>query len=349
MLNPTVTIVRVLSMFLILITHFLSWKNVNSFQISTVGVSAFLFISGYLYGSRDIENKIRWFCQRIKRVLVPFWILSFLLSIFILLNDGFLLSVKNFVETLLNLQGIHFLIRIPFKLGNYHIAGLGHCWFLTVIMLCYFFVAAIKNSKFEYLINSHLTISFFILLLLHFTLSFFNISIGTIVVFFIGYFFKKYEDRKSSFKPILVFLVVFLSFVFFILRVFLKHYIDDTPFYDLFIASLASNACSISFFLIIRQICALDNSLFNTFVSSKIWRKIDTYSYPIFLTHYMFLKGPFVINHTYCILIQTSYFLLLTIITAIFLNVISNFFNEKIVPLLFGKFHLINQNDCGKH
>lgn len=340
MLNPAVSFVRVLSMFLILITHFLSWKNVNSFQISTVGVSAFLFISGYLYGIREIENKTKWFCQRIKRVLVPFWILSFLLSIYILIVDGLFPSVKNFVETLLNLQGLHFLIQIPFKLGGYHIAGLSHCWFLTIIMLCYFFVAIIKNTKIEYLIDRHLTLSFVLLIFLHFSLSFFNISIGTIAMFFFGYFLKKYQTKSNSFKPILLFLVIFLSFAFFILRLFLKRYIDDTPFYDLFVASLSSNICSLSLFVIIHQICALNNSLSNSIVSSKIWRKIDAYSYPIFLTHYMFLKGPFEINYAHCILTQTLFFMLLTIITALLLNIMSNFFNEKILPFFLGKFLL---------
>lgn len=281
MFNPVVTIVRVLSMFLILLTHFLSWKNVNSFQIATVGVSAFLFISGYLYGARDIDNKVKWIGQRIKRVLVPFWIFLFFLSVIIWRTEVFFSSIKSFGETLLNLQGIRFLIYIPFKLGNYHNAGLSHCWFLTVIMLCYFFVAVMKNTKFEYFVNRHLTLSIIVLMLLHFSLSFFHISIGTIVIFFVGYFFKKYESEKSSFKSVLFFLIVVTSFILFILRIVLKHYIDATSIYDLFIAPLITNACSVSFFIIVRQICALKEKSLMVWYRRRFGKKL------------MFIRTPF--------------------------------------------------------
>lgn len=153
MFNPAISILRVFSMTLIVFTHYLSWEKINCFQISTVGVSIFLLISGFLYGMRNIVDKKEWMEGRVKKVLVPFWILSLFLVIFLFINSDYLLAVKTFFVSLLNLQGLNALLKISFSVGNMHISGLGHCWFLTIIMLCYLLVCLIKQTKIERIID----------------------------------------------------------------------------------------------------------------------------------------------------------------------------------------------------
>ncbi len=271
MFNPAVSFVRVLSMLLILVTHFLSWKNINSFQIATVGVAAFLFISGYLYGTKEIKDKKDFCIHRVKRVLIPFWILSAFLSLYLIIQREYILALQSFLETLFNLQGIHSVVNGSFKLGSYRISGLAHCWFLTVIVICYLLVAAIKNSKIERFVDEHLTLSLFIITILHLFLSLINIAIGSFVIFFVGYFFKRAELKNKLLQSKYTYAIIALSLVAFMARVLIKRYIDDTPIYNIFVASFASNICAVCFFLIVHQICKLESIKLNNTAPLSMW------------------------------------------------------------------------------
>lgn len=329
MLNPAVSFVRVFSMVLIFITHYLSWKNINCFQMSTVGVSAFLFISGYLYGSKNIENRRKFFIQRVKRVLVPFWILSTFLSIYLLFQNESILALKNFLETLFNLQGIHFIFRVPFKLGTYHISGLSHCWFLTVIIICCLLVVALKNSKIERFVENHIILSLCILIILHISLSFINVTIGEFVIFFVGYFFKRIESKDNLLGSKYTFAIVALSLVAFIARVLLRRYFDDTPIYNGFIASFVSNVCAVCMFVVIYQICNLKSNIACVTTRSSVWVRVDKMTYPIYLTHYMFLKGPFELVCIQNPFFQGITFVAFSLITALVLNSVSKMVSER--------------------
>ena len=52
----TVSIIRVLSMVMIILEHLLLWKGISTKQLLSVGVEIFLFISGYLYGDRVLDS-----------------------------------------------------------------------------------------------------------------------------------------------------------------------------------------------------------------------------------------------------------------------------------------------------
>lgn len=52
----TVSIIRVLSMLMIILDHLLPWKGIDNEHLLSVGVEIFLFISGYLYGDRVLDS-----------------------------------------------------------------------------------------------------------------------------------------------------------------------------------------------------------------------------------------------------------------------------------------------------
>lgn len=87
--KPEISYIRVFSMLTVIVAHYLAWRNVYTFQIETIAVSAFLFISGYLYGNKSIENRKNWIKNRISRVLVPFWILATTLSIYLIVKGNY--------------------------------------------------------------------------------------------------------------------------------------------------------------------------------------------------------------------------------------------------------------------
>lgn len=332
MLNPAVSFVRVISMLLILLAHFFSWKNINTFQIATVGVAAFLFISGYLYGVKSINNRMEWFIRRVIRVMIPFWILSLVLSIYLFFHEyDKNVAIFSFLETFFNLQGIHFIVHIPFKLGNYHVAGLSHCWFLTVIMLCYLLVAVIKNTKVEQFVNTHVNFVLVVMCLLHFLLSCFEISIGVFVIFFMGYLFQRIIPCQKQISEKVLFISVSLSILSFVLRVLLKKYIDGTEVYDYFISSVSANVCAISFFIVVCKICQMKFEFAKNVVQSRAWGEADKMTYPIYLSHFMFLHEPFEILFSQNLLLQILTFVFMTVASAFLLNKISEIVKNTII------------------
>lgn len=137
--NISIQLIRVTAMFMIILDHILC--NVSFpiqaiiVQMANSGVFIFLFISGYLYGNRNIDNWENWFCKRFIRICIPLWI--FMIIDFIveaILWKSF--SMKYVFIYVFNLQGI---------LGT-NIGGT-NLWFLTLIMLCYLITPLLQWIK----------------------------------------------------------------------------------------------------------------------------------------------------------------------------------------------------------
>lgn len=325
--NPVISFVRVISMLIVIITHFLAWKNINSYQISTIGVAAFLFISGYLYGIKKIDNGILWLKQRVKRVLVPFWILASILSLYLVAVGNYTFAIRQFIESLFNLQGLHSIFHFPFSLGYGHLSGLSHCWFLTIIVLCYLLVILLKRKKVELFLDKYPIVFLTMLICLHFALSFINVSIGCFVVFFVGYCYRRFE--KSNIISLRnIFISSFIVLIAVACRIVLRHFVDGSCFYDYFIAPFSSNICAIWFFILVKWICGCFCG-FNNFFMTNFWKKIDLMTFPLYLTHYMFLKNPFdlhyfcFISQNNCFFMELLVFSLVSCFSALILNLIT--------------------------
>lgn len=326
--SPHISVLRVYSMFLIIITHFLSWRNIDDFQIASVGVACFLFISGYLYGDKNIENRKDWIKNRIKRVLVPFWILAIALSIYLIVKGDYQFALRQIVESLFNLQGLHNVLHFPIALGNGHMPGLAHCWFLTIIMLCYIGVIFLKNSCAEKFGDNHPGILLLLVIALHIAFCFINIAIGCFVIFFVGYFFRRLEYLSKTLNYFFA-KMTFVMLLAVAIRIVLKKIIDGDFFYDFFISSFSSNVCAIWCFIFVKWICGR-SSLLATITAKKNWKWIDNMTYPLYLTHYMFLKEPFAPSSSRSFCLSVALFVFLTIVSAMILNVIAKKIGEKI-------------------
>lgn len=64
----SISFVRVVSMFLIILTHILNQISEVAFlaQVTNAAVYTFLFISGYLFGTKPINNNKVWFKKMLK-------------------------------------------------------------------------------------------------------------------------------------------------------------------------------------------------------------------------------------------------------------------------------------------
>ena len=86
-----IILLRVFAMILILVCHIVQ-EHSNEYikmtaQFLNVGVSIFILISGYLYGTKKInENYVQWIIKRAKRILIPLYIFMAYLLLIIYFN-----------------------------------------------------------------------------------------------------------------------------------------------------------------------------------------------------------------------------------------------------------------------
>ena len=123
-----ITIVRVLSMLMIITCHILQGYNRPSAFLFNVGVQIFFLLSGFLYGKIEITSIASFAKKRLIKVYIPFIIVVLsCVAIYKIFNVADV-SIRTIVPYILNIQGF---------VGE-GIAGLNHLWFLSVLMICYF-------------------------------------------------------------------------------------------------------------------------------------------------------------------------------------------------------------------
>lgn len=79
--DSTISIIRVLAMISIIAGHVFAWENINTYQLLSIGVEIFLFVSGYLYAHKDIDSILAFLKERITKLLIPSWIMMCVLGI----------------------------------------------------------------------------------------------------------------------------------------------------------------------------------------------------------------------------------------------------------------------------
>ena len=122
----SLSVIRVLSMCLIVACHITQKYDMPIAFLLNIGVQIFFFTSGFLYGKLEITSIKDFVKKRFTKVYIPYFIVILLLISSYLIFSIENISLKQIVFYLLNIQ----YFTSPIGGGN-------HLWFLTVIMLCY--------------------------------------------------------------------------------------------------------------------------------------------------------------------------------------------------------------------
>ena len=127
--KKTISKIKMVSMLMIISCHILQGLgNKWAFWVN-VGVQVFLFISGFLYGNKEINNVKEFYIQRLKKILFPYSVL-FLIALIISA-----VILKRHYPTAFIISG--FLGFTSFK-GRMQL--ISHTWFISYILLCYLLV-----------------------------------------------------------------------------------------------------------------------------------------------------------------------------------------------------------------
>lgn len=267
--------------------------------ILNVGVQIFFFISAFIFSQYEITNIFKWFKKRISRIFVPYYIyLIIVIPIFYLYGTQYI-SVKKVLAYIFDLQGFI----------NPAIKGLGHLWFLSVIVFCYL-ITPILCRLFPS--NKDEKSLFYILEIIALVLFLWTSTsyIVWVMVYLLGYYIGRYYKEI----PIKVIVVIFIGGLLCIPFILNNGFNEKC---DYILHGIGGSLI----FLILYRIYVYYNISRDFFLI----KYIDKYSYEIYLTHHLFILGPFsLLFYTINIYINILIIILMTLISAFLLKYITN-------------------------
>lgn len=290
---PEITLLHVIACCMILVCHFFQDAGIGSLgEMFLAGLSVFFIVSGFLTGFKPNYNG-NWLRSRFKRILIPYYAITavFVLLIFLFSKEFKIISALHLATAT---QGLNYFIW-PYH-GYGAMPGLGHLWYITVILIC-FTLTPILDKIYKKISPSLKSIYIFLVILICVIqplLMFVGIQIAYIVSFLIGYLIAK-ENYVFTTRRYLGIVAIF----FFVtgIRFIGMQLIDGSDFYDRYIAlvsqgSLAVLVYSSIFYLgckIPKTIAALAQNYFVILFASII--------YEVYLVHYFFLRGPWPVKN----------------------------------------------------
>lgn len=267
----TISVIRIIATLLIVTCHILQGYENRWAWVLNVGVQIFFFISVFLYGKKDIQNSIVWWKGRIRKVYLPYLCYLILCLPWFWIFASEFISIKKFLVYLFCFQGV---------ISSAGIQGLGHLWFVSIIMVCYLITPVLQYFIRKYrLLFVVALIGVYLVYVSYFTFALSYITWLMVYCFAYGI--------AALYKDMPEFLIFLLGGAFVRLLYFSSW--DDILRDTLFGVGLhALGGCLLFLFLYF---------LFST-TSWGIKKKdyflwLDKYSFEIYLTHHIFILGPF--------------------------------------------------------
>ena len=254
-----------------------------------LGLVMFFVISGFLYSGRTIEkNKTgKWFLRRYLELIIPSLftviIAAVLVTAFKVRGD---MDRSWILSALFSGLGLHILASHGWMTYHY--------WFLSYILLCYLTVPLIQRIDF----HTMSTVRFWCLLIfatvfiqgVSFAMGLFTplptFSWGVLLRFYLPYaLFKRYNIKSNMCKKIMI-IITLLSIILIPVACVLRYYPGlleriggvQELFY---IYTQTLSGLSLFYWLY----CAFDHIKAHI----KLIKFTDTYSYPVYLTHGLFI------------------------------------------------------------
>lgn len=275
--DRAIELVRVVAMFMIIFDHMiepinLPLKSIFS-QFFNSGIYIFIFLSGYLAGQKEICNWKKWYIKKIKRIMIPYWIViavCFAYETICLHNFNWKLWLVMFC----NLQGIFGTTYTTVPL-----------WFVTIIMILYLLTPIYskmkKNRRYNFKIILFMLISLQIIFAYTTDVGLqygHNLSwcIVAMTCYGIGFFAKKNILKKIN-KKIIIHISI-ITMLMLGITVIIRYFFDGTYFYDKVIAYDSMTMLALCLALWVYKIYRQDR-----FKQVIDW--LDGISYEFYLTH----------------------------------------------------------------
>ena len=323
--NPVITLSRILGMVFIVLCHIIKYYSFIPMheslgQFFNCGVDLFIFISGYLYGGKVINNFGRWYWKRIVTVAVPAVILS-IVVIIALSIAGQYQSINSILAYCLDLEGLLFLnwnlVSMIFK----EIPSLGPLWFTTIIMLCYLMVPLFQKISTKIKNKTRFLIIILVCGSVISIVASNYISLFYFVVFALGYFSKQANLlERVNITFFALYSLIFIGSIVF--RIILQRTIEGSFAYQSYV-TVSHFFLGTWFIVSFAFLYNLKPNAIIDIANGTITKTLDKYSFFVYLTHGVFCMGYFNLYESISLPISTVLFLISTVLSAILIKFIS--------------------------
>lgn len=275
--NYALSLMRFLSIICVFSCHILQYYKHLGCNYLNVGVWIFLFISGFIYGKRIIQNVFLFYLHRMIRILVPYYIVLIVaVSIEMLAGQG--ITRGGLLSSVMCLQWY-----------GESVPNCGHLWYISCILFCYLITPVLQwiteQSK-QIPFNKCCTLFVLLILVLQVANHFRAVAqpIARVLPYILGYFIAaKDKDVPSSCKngPALS-LVIGIFGTMYIMEAFGQLRIPRIVldyFKSVFAAVVVMYATRFTLQLGCNKNCRLFLDV------------IDRHSYEFYLTHNFFILG----------------------------------------------------------
>lgn len=323
-----ISFVRMIATCMIITCHICQVYNLQIMYWFNVGVQIFLFMSGWLYGKKELNDPIEFIIKNIIKILRDYWIyLFFIIPIyFIYARD--LINIKIVAKALV---------------ASETITGLGHLWYIPYIICCYILtpllyfsikkVAKERSNRYFFYVFIICSIIFLYSYFYHW---YFNSA--WINCYILGFFMSKakeiYSIQEKNYllilTPICILsnsIKIYVEYINKSLKTLINNHIY---IYDIFYKYCHVILGLFLFFLLFQF--AKKMNIGKRKFCQKILILSDRYSYQIYITHGFFILSPFSIFIKSKLSFGNSLLLvlLITVVSAIFLKYCSNIVEDII-------------------
>ena len=336
--NYSISLLRGVSTLCIIITHMLGYYNNYMTYWFNIAMLVFLFISGFLYGKKDIKSPWKWIKKqfiKIAKVYYPYLIIVIIIT-YVLKPE--ILSLKQIFTSVFMIQA--FTNGVP---------NIEHLWFLTYIIMCYIITPLLLQpicckfkktsiSKYISLFIIYIITMQIITIPLIFVLKF---KTAWIVCYSAGYFISyRYRNEDTNLlveKNILENII----FIFSIIAILAKLYIEIVLYKKVNGIKYEMLTIIVQYLKVVIStgICLFVIDKIGT-VNLKRYKNIfefsDKYSFEIYVVHQIFILGTFTLMNL------TSYKFLN--ITIVFIAIFISAFLLKEIERLLSKIYIINSH-----
>jgi len=284
-----ISIIRILAMLSIVACHIFQAQNMGIAFWLNVGVQVFLFMSGFLYGRKKIDDTWEWIKRQFSKILLPYYIYFIIILIIYIVFASSNLNIKNVVSLLLCFQ----LSSIP--------TGLNHFWFIPVILICYSitpFLQKILKEKDFFSINKVIFlfgIMFYIEALDFFTSI--DDRIRNIICYIMGYLIAHLSLKNKKEMKNLSICIVFFAIIINFIKIFLIPTEYDGILISKVIEIILMNShilLGTAIFIILYKVLDTIEKYIKPAIV-KIINIVDKHCFYIYITHHVFILGPLAI------------------------------------------------------
>ncbi len=320
--NYSISLIRFLSLLSIITCHILQGLNLEAAFWFNVGVQIFLFMSGFLYGQKEIVDPNKWFIKQFKKIYISYLILVIIIIFIDYVFFDIQYSKTTIVVNILGIQGFSSIIPT-----------ISHTWFVSYILLCYFITPVLQSFKFESIKNKDFIFTFLVILGFTFIFEYLKITSfnsAWIFTYILGYIYAKRFINKTK---LFFILLTIATLILLIPRVIIQYNLVDINIPQVLINNLYYFQTYSHAFLgawLFTILFWIFNKI--NIKSNRLLEFSDKYSYQIYLVHQIFILFHMsLLNLTPYLVINICLILICSILSGIILKKIDAFINVHII------------------